>query len=203
MSFAVEKRRQLLLLLIVIALLQLKLGWWSLPLWLLFLGVAYLFRDFPRKPPAKPLDVLSPVDGKVIAIANEWNPFLKTDSVCVKIRQSMIGEFNLHSPIEGMIKLRWWPGKQSSDTTPGKSYVWWIRTDEEDDLVMAMLPRFKWLRSIHCDNQTGERIGQGKRCGFAGYNLEVSIYLPAQSAVSVEEGNMVLAGQSSIGRFVH
>ena len=203
MSFAIEKRRQLFLVLVIFALLQLQFGWWFIPVWILFIGLLYFYRDFSRKPPAKPLDVLSPVDGVVTGIAQEINPFLKSESMRVRLRQFVRGEFNFHSPIEGTIKQCWWPGKQSSDTPEGHSYAWWIQTDEGDDVVYALLPRWNWFKSIHCSVHTGERIGQGKRCGFAGYNLEVSIYLPANSVITASEGDKLLAGLDSIGHFVH
>lgn len=204
MSFAIEKRRQLFLVLVVFGLLQIQFGWWFIPMWILFLGLAYLYRDLNRKPPAKPLDVLSPIDGVVTDITTQaYNPFLKTDAVRVRLRQFLHGEFNLHSPVEGYIKQCWWPGKQSSDTPEGHSYAWWLQTDEGDDVVYALLPRWAWFRSIRCSVHTGERIGQGKRCGFAGYNLEVSIYLPANSGTNVEVGDKLLAAVDSIGHFIH
>lgn len=202
-SIAKEKRWQVYLLTALIAFSHWLFGWQVLPLWLIWLAVAYLYRDYPRKAPSKPLDVLSPVDGKVISVEEKINPYLQLQSRCVSIRQNRWGEFNLHSPIEGTVRRRWWPGKVCAETVPEDGFAWWIQTDEKDDLVIQITPRVSWLRSIRCLTQTGERIGQGKRCGFAGYELDVLLFIPEKSKLYVKPGDKLLAGQDSIAIFNH
>ncbi|HID82195.1 MAG TPA: phosphatidylserine decarboxylase [Chromatiales bacterium] len=203
LSIAKEKRWQVYLLAFLIVLLQWLFGWIVSPLWLIWIFVAYLLRDYPRKFPSKPLDVLAPVDGEVISIEEKTNLYLQINSQCISIRQNRFGEFNLHSPTEGTVRRRWWPGKVCDEAVPENGFAWWIQTDEKDDLVLEVVPAVSWLRSIRCLTQTGERIGQGKRCGFAGYALDVQLFLPAQSKIIVKPGDRLLAGQDSIAVFQH
>lgn len=203
LSIAKEKRLQVYALAVPAALLQWQFGWWALPAWLLWLFITWLHRDYARQPPAKPLDVLSPVDGRVVAVEKTFNPYLQETSWRVSIRQNWWGEFNLHSPTEGTVRQRWWPGKEKRDPVLGNGLAWWIQTDEKDNLVLEMTPTVSWLRSIHCLTQTGERLGQGKRCGFAGYALDVQLFLPETSEVAVKPGDRLLAGQDSVAVFQH
>lgn len=201
LSTAKEKRWQVYSLAAVIAFLQWWFGWWVSPLWLIWMAVAYLFRDFPRKFPSKPLDVLAPVDGEVISLEEKMNPYLQVNSQCISIRQNRLGEFNLYSPTEGTVRRRWWPGKVCDEAVPKNGFAWWIQTDEKDDLVLEIIPAISWLRSVRCLTQTGERIGQGKRCGFAGYALDVQLFLPEESRLVVKPGDKLLAGQDRIAVF--
>lgn len=203
LPIAKEKRWQVYFLAVVIVLLQWQFGWRVLPLWLIWILVAYLFRDYPRKSPSNPLGVLAPVDGVVISIEAKKNPYLETLSQCISIRQNRFGEFNLHSPTEGTVRRRWWPGKACDEAVPQNGFAWWIQTDEKDDLVLEIVPAISWLISIRCLTQTGERIGQGKRCGFAGYALDVQLFLPEKSKLTVKPGDKLLAGQNSIAVFQH
>ena len=43
--------------------------WWSLPLWIWTVFVVQFFRDPARPIPREPLAVLSPADGRIVAIS--------------------------------------------------------------------------------------------------------------------------------------
>jgi phosphatidylserine decarboxylase len=143
------------------------------------------------------------VAGVVTGISEERNPFLNRRSHRVTLRQSRLGEFNVHSPVEGKVQRRWWPGKEGvEEGVPQDCFAVWVQTDEGDDLVFAVgiTGGFRYLR---CGVQSGERLGQGRRCGFIGFGRPVDIYLPESSRVKVAVGQRVRAGSDIIGILIH
>ena len=49
---------------------------WSTPFWVLFVALLMVFREPKRIVPALPLAIISPVDGKVVAIFFTWRTAL-------------------------------------------------------------------------------------------------------------------------------
>jgi phosphatidylserine decarboxylase len=179
------------------------MGWWvSVPIWVVFVFLLYLFRDFPRQIPPLPLAAVSPADGRIGSIGLARDPFLERESLRIRIRQSRWGEFNLHSPIEGRVMRIWTREYQEAAAAKGDDLAIHIRTDERDDVVIALdaAPRFSYHR---CDVSSGERVGQGRRCGFAGFGRRLDVYLPVQSRLSTEQGARVFAGRDVLATFVH
>ncbi|MDT8384749.1 MAG: phosphatidylserine decarboxylase [Gammaproteobacteria bacterium] len=184
----------------------------SAPLWLLVLVLLFLFRDPARKVPAVPLGILSPVDGKVVAIDTVDDAYLDRQALRIRIRMGITSVYSAHSPLEGKVLQQWLgsPGRAAADakdaagTADGKSirYAQWIQSDEQDDVVMVIetSPRSPRPR---CYAQSGERIGQGQRCGFIRFGSQVDVLIPLESRVAVAVGDAVLAGSDIIATLVH
>ena len=54
-----------------------------------------------------------------------------------------------------------------------------------------------------CYIRYGDRIGQGKRCGFIHLGGQVDVYLPEHSRPVVSEGDWVRSGSDVLARLVH
>ena len=185
------------------------LGWlWALPLWMLFFLVVQFFRDPPRRIPATPLGVVCPAGGRVIAVDEARDPYLKRPAKRISV---FMNAFNVHvnrSPTEGKVVERWYqPGRFFNASLDKASYenernALWIQTDEGDDIVVVQVAGLI-ARRILCDKQPGERIAQGERYGFIRFGSRVDIYLPANSQMSVELGDKVKAGSDIIAYLVH
>ncbi len=200
MLIAKEARLFLLAIGVIIALAHYKfslaLVW---PAWLLFVILLFLFRDFKRTVPPTPLAVVSPIDGKVIEVKEEHDPYLNRRAQGIHMRQSILGEFNVHSPIEGKVQNLW----VNSPTTPVyPQLAIWIQTDELDDVVMAANLK-SVLRHASCQISAGEKLGQGQRCGFIAFVCEVIIYMPATANIAIKVGQLVRAGSDKLAEFVH
>ncbi len=195
-----EARLPILVIGVFIALIHYQSGTNSIWLaWLLFAVLLFLLRDFKRAVPAIPLAVVSPVDGKVIEIAETEDPYLKRAAQSIRLRQSALGEFNVHSPIEGKVQNLW----TYSPTLPEyPQLAIWIQTDEQDDTVMAVNLR-SMLHHASCRVSAGEKLGQGQRCGFMAIACEMLIYLPATAHVFIKVGESVRAGSDKLAEFVH
>ena len=195
-----EVRLFLLVIGVLIAFVQYKFGLATIwPAWLLFVILLFVFRDFKRTVPAIPLAVVSPIDGRVIEVEQTHDPYLDRAAQCIRLRQFALGEFNVHSPIEGKVQNLW----VISPTTPAHSQLAiWIQTDEQDDAVMAA-NLSSMLRHASCRISAGEKLGQGQRCGFMAFACEVSIYLPSTAHIAIKAGQSVRAGSDKLAEFVH
>jgi len=167
-------------------------------LWIFWLLFAFLIRDFHRDIPPIPLAVISPVDGVVEDISQITNPYLKKPSSCYTIRQSLFGEFNMHSPAEGKVEQLWvrYPNSER------KALSYWIHTDEHDDIVVHVELNTKWQHggtALH----PGERVGQGRRCGFVAAGCRVHVYLPEKMQREAQVGDRVVAGRNILAHIVH
>jgi len=197
---AKEVRVPLLATGVALALIQYKFGpnyLWLV--WLLYIILLFLFRDFSRTVPAQPLAIVSPLDGTVTDITEAYDPYLQRVAQCIHLRQNALGEFNIHSPCEGKVQNIW----VVSPTEPECSRLaMWIQTDEEDNAVIAAD-----LKSIFkhatCSISAGEKLGQGQRCGFVALACNLVIYLPTSAHVVIKDGQSVRAGSDKLAEFVH
>ena len=188
-----------LLLALLGGVLALHLGGWiqSLGFWALAGLVLVLFRDPDRIIPSLPMSVLSPADGRVLEVGKVHDPYLDRDSLRVTVDMSPYGVYTTRSPVEGKILE---PPRSAADN--GNPHGVWLQTDEGDDIVLVM-NKGRLRNNPQCYVRFGDRIGQGKRCGFVHMGGRVEIYLPANSIPAVAAGTTVRAGMNVIAKLVH
>lgn len=195
-----ELRPPLLIIGVLLAIAQFNFSLASLwPYWLAFVLLLFLFRDFSREIPAVPLAVVSPVDGKITFIGEGSDPYLNRTVTNVCVKQSLIGEFNVHSPIEGKLQNIWVVSPSNPDDV---QLAMWLQTDEQDDTVMATNLNSP-LRHASINVAAGQRLGQGQRCGVMAFMCEVVLYLPKSANITVKVGQSVRAGSDKLAEFVH
>jgi len=169
---------------------------WAGPLWAAALVLVFLFRNPARPVPAQPLAVVSPVDGKVLAVEPGRDPYLERDAMQVSLRISLLSVYAMRSPTEGKVAKQWFPEKGGQSR-----YAVWVQTDEQDDIVVEVLPATMLRPS--CEIQAGERIGQGQRCGLIPFGARVKVFLPVGSRLAVAPGDRLRAGSDIIATLVH
>lgn len=182
---------------------------WSAPLWVLGAYLVYLF--YAREPvvPSLPLAVVSPAAGRVTTIDEARDPWLDRPARRVRLRLDAPGVTVLRSPAEGKVMDYWTsphpfgaePSAARKDGSPN-CYALWVRTDEGDDVIMAVsslmpVSRFK------CHVPPGQRIGQGQRNGFVYFGTYVDLLLPMASRVDVSTGERLRAGSGVVAQLVH
>jgi len=171
-------------------------GWWATPLWVFAVFTLQFFRDPPRQVPTVIRGVLCPADGKVIAIDEVEDPYLKRSSRRISI---FMNAFNVHSnraPVEGKVMERWYhPGSfvnavLDKASRENERNAIWIQTDEGDDVVAVQVAGLI-ARRILCYAQPGERVALGQRYGFIRFGSRVDLYLPPACRVTVSLGDKV------------
>ena len=96
----------------VAALLTYLAGWlWASPLWLVALFILQFFRDPERGVPAGAGAVLSPADGRIVAIENVQDPYLKRNAIKVSVFMNVFNVHSNRSPVDGEVLQKWYnPG---------------------------------------------------------------------------------------------
>ncbi|VAW84810.1 Phosphatidylserine decarboxylase [hydrothermal vent metagenome] len=175
------------------------------PLWLLCIALAYLFRDPGRVIPPAPLGVVSPADGEVLAIERVRDGYLKRDANKISIRMNRFGTYATRAPIEGKILQHWHlPINDGSDNDAVAldRYAMWLQSDENDDVVLVMAVGSQALKPV-CYHQTGERIGQGERCGLVRFGGYIEVLLPIDARIKVAVGDTLCAGSDILATLIH
>ena len=175
-------------------------------LWFIAMALAFVYRDLPREIPSAPLAVVSPVDAEVISVRTVRDPWLDRECVRIRLRPAIPGIGPLRSPVEGKV-MEYWTGTPSgyadnadTDASP-LCYTLWIQTDEGDDVVYSVRSNSR-LSRFKVDVAPGERVGHGKRNGFAYLANRVDVLLPANAHSEIEPGARVLAGSGILGKLV-
>lgn len=154
-----------------------------------------IFRDPARQIPASPLGIVSPVDGKIVAVKSEQNAFNQETFTRITIKVAPLGVFAIRSPIEGKMVKQWY------EESGGCHQYWnWVQTDEADDILWTS--RINRPSQTQCYVQPGERVGQGQRCGFLPFGYQIDVWVPKNSSVNIKEGSNVRAGESILAFIV-
>jgi len=160
--------------------------------WLIVLFLLFVFRDPARKIPPSPLGIVSPVDGEVITVDEIHDDYLDRDVKRISINMSSFGVRSVRSPTEGKVQNRWF--NTGAEKRP--HHALWVQTDENDDVVIEMIPP-KFPPPV-CKVQSGERVGQGARCGFLYLTGKINLFLPKDALVQVAVGDQVTGGSDVV-----
>ncbi len=188
---------------IALLLLAMVAVWAAIPFAILALISGYLYRDPDREVPAAPLGVVSPADGTVEFAGDSRDPFLDRDAVRITLRMGALDAYAIRSPVEGKVVRRSHraPGADREGDDGEFNYAVWIQTDEADDVVLVMTRHSSW-RAPRCYVHSGERVGQGQRCGMIRFGSRVQVFLPSGTRVGIPAGSRVQAGSDLIGTLV-
>ncbi|MBN9117455.1 MAG: phosphatidylserine decarboxylase, partial [Pandoraea sp.] len=85
---------------------------WAAPFWVIALFVLQFFRDPPRQVPQQAGAVLSPADGRIVAIETTQDPYAGREALKISVFMNV---FNVHSnraPVDGTVtKVKYFPGR--------------------------------------------------------------------------------------------
>ncbi|MBT0960406.1 phosphatidylserine decarboxylase [Denitromonas iodatirespirans] len=179
-------------------------GWFlALPFWLVFLLLLSFFRDPPRAIPSDERSILSPADGRVIAIERAHDPYLDRDSLKISISLNLFNAHSIRSPADGEVKQLWHhPGrglKAALDkaSSENERNAMWLRTTDGTDITCVQIAGLS-ARRILCDPRAGASLQRGERYGFIRFDARVDLYLPVGSKARITLGDKVLASASII-----
>jgi phosphatidylserine decarboxylase len=181
-------------------------GWaWAAPLWAAVVFVVQFFRDPPRAVPQEADAVICPADGKVIALGEVEDPYLKRPAKRVSIFMNV---FNVHSnrlPVGGEVKERWYHAGSFLNAALDKASVenernaLWLRTADGQDVVVVQVAGLI-ARRILCYVEPGQRAERGARYGFIRFGSRVDVYLPLSARFAVSLGDKVHGATDVIAR---
>ncbi|MCR4347498.1 MAG: phosphatidylserine decarboxylase [Sulfuricaulis sp.] len=179
---------------------------WAAPFWIILVFIVQFFRDPPRQIPDISGVVICPADGKVIALGEVEDPYLKRPARRVSVFMNVFNVHSNRSPVAGKIMERWYSTGKFVNAALDKASLdnernaLWIRTDDGQDIVVVQVAGLI-ARRILCYVQPGARIARGERYGFIRFGSRVDVYLPRNAQLEVSLGDKVKGAVDVIARF--
>lgn len=173
--------------------------------------IVWFFRSPPRRIPVEPGLVVSPADGKVVAIdAIEYDDFVGGPAVQIGIFLSI---FNVHinrAPVAGrVVGLRYRPGKYLNALRPESAR-------ENEQLAVRMqettAPYRRYVvrqitgaiaRRIVCWLKPGDDLARGEQFGMIKLGSRTELVLPQGPGLKIHAklGDTVLAGRTVLAEY--
>ena len=184
---------------VIAVLVNIFAGWlWALPLWLIAVFILQFFRDPARTVPQQLNAVLSPADGRIVAVENVQDPYLKRDAIKVSVFMNVFNVHSNRSPVDAEVREQWYfPGKFVNADLPKASLenernALWLKTANGFDVTCVQIAGLI-ARRILCYVKPGDHLARGQRYGFIRFGSRVDVYLPLDSRVKVGIGDKVYA----------
>jgi len=178
----------------------------SVPFWLLAVGMLLFFRDFPRHTDAAPEALISPADGTVVAVESlEETPHYDGPTLRVSIFMSVFSGHINRAPFDGTVRdVRYLPGEYQNAMKPESSQVnesnaLWLDTDHGPVTVRQISGAV--ARRIVCRAEPGMVLHRGEKFGMIKFGSRVEVYLPPGTPVLVSPGDKTKAGVTVLARF--
>ena len=192
-----------------LALLALLFGWKVIGVVFVLLtaGVAAFFRDPERTIPTGDELVVSPADGRVVAIAPVEAGALFADAMTrISIFLSPLDVHINRAPVAGRVSdVRYQAGKflpafkaEASDSNEQNALH--IVDERERNWGVVQVAGIL-ARRIVCRAKAGDMLSRGERFGLIMFGSRTDIYLPQGCRVEATEGQRVRGGETIIGRF--
>jgi len=162
--------------------------------------VAYFFRDPERSIPPEPGLLLSPADGKIVAVNPLQHDPAQPSGMLVSIFLSVFDVHINRVPIAGtVVDVRYQPGK----------FLPAFRADASDlneqNMVTLQAGGTRVIikqiagilaRRIVCYVKAGDKLSTGQRFGLIRFGSRVDIFIPPEFAVCARLGQRVRGGES-------
>jgi phosphatidylserine decarboxylase len=177
--------------------LSVLLGWWGVTGvgLVLTVGVALFFRDPERNIPQSPETIVSPADGRIMAIVSE-NTQTRRISIFLSVWDVHINR----APYGGLVRsIVYTPGKFLAAYRPEASVV-----NEANTMTIAAHGRefiVKQIagvlaRRIVCRVRPGDTLEKGQRYGLIRFGSRTDLLLPATAEIAVQVGDVVRGGET-------
>lgn len=165
------------------------------------ISLAFLLRDPTQDIPSLPLALVSPAHAMVDSIETVNDPWLERKAVRIRLRMSPLDIYSLRSPIEGKVVNQWSRSKDAENAH--RKFAFWVKSDEDDDVVIAINLNRLSARLFRFYVHSGERIGHGQRCGFLYFGGIIDVYIPEHSKIKTSPGEHIASGSGILAQIVH
>ncbi|MBW8067899.1 MAG: phosphatidylserine decarboxylase [Ferrovum sp.] len=185
-----------------IAMVSLCVEWglgflWALPFWVLTLFVLQFFRDPPRLVPVGEQFILSPADGRIVAIMPVQDPWLQRPAVKVSVFMNVFNVHSNRSPVHGKVRhVEYHPGlfvnadlDKASEANERNAVI----LDTPHGALTCVQVAGLIARRILCYVVPGSEVSAGERYGFIRFGSRVDLYLPPEVRIRVALGDVVKA----------
>jgi len=178
---------------------------WALPFWAISLFILQFFRDPAREIPDDPQAVLSPADGRIVAVEKVRDPYLDRDALKISVFMNVFNVHSNRSPVDGTVKQRWYHAGSFLNAALDKASLenernaLWLQTRSGADVTCVQIAGLI-ARRILCYVEAGAGLERGQRYGFIRFGSRVDVYLPLNAEVKAALGDKVYATESILAR---
>ena len=172
-----------------------------MPLWLAALFVLQFFRDPPRQIPGDERTVVSPADGRIVAVQATRDPYLERDAVKVSVFMNVFNVHSNRSPVDAEVRQAWYNAGRFLNAALDKASLenernaLWLRSTTGADVTCVQIAGLI-ARRVLCYVKVGDRLARGDRFGFIRFGSRVDVYLPPAASVKAALGDKVRGGSS-------
>ena len=181
------------------------LGVWLVAIlaWTAVLFIAQFFRDPRRVAPEDPTAVLSPADGRIVAVERARDPYLERDALKISVFMNVFNVHSNRSPVDGLVKNKWYHAGRFFNAALDKASAQNERcalhiTSETGAEITCVQIAGLIARRILCYAERGDRLARGQRYGFIRFGSRVDVYLPAGATPRVAIGDKVYATTTAL-----
>ena len=175
---------------VVVALVTGAISFWlGLVFWLVAIFVIQFLRDPTRQAPQGEALVLSPADGRIVAVEEVDDPYAGRRALKISVFMNV---FNVHSnqmPVSGRItKVEYFKGKfvnADLDKASIENERNAIVIERADGQIVTS------VRRILCYAKVGQELSATQRYGFIRFGSRVDVYLPLNAKPLVAIGDKV------------
>jgi len=166
--------------------------------WIIALFVLQFFRDPPREIPQDADAVLSPADGRIVAVERVNDPYVQREAIKISVFMNVFNVHSNRSPVDGTVQQAWYfPGKflnadLDKASTENERNALWLKTANGADITSVQVAGLI-ARRILCYVKVGDTLTRGQRYGFIRFGSRVDVYLPLNAIVKVGIGDKVSA----------
>jgi phosphatidylserine decarboxylase len=186
------------------------LGWGLQFSGLVWLGLlwtgccALFFRNPGRVIPTAQRAIVSPADGRVVAIEEEDEPYFGRGRMRrVSIFLSVANVHMNRMPVAGRIEgVQYCPGKfmmafRPKASSDNERNAIWVKGERADCVVVQIAGLI--ARRIVSYLQSGDVVERGMRCGLIRFGSRVDVYVPLEATLNIQRGDCVRGGSSILG----
>lgn len=170
----------------------------SIPFWIIALFVLQFFRDPQRVAPEGDNLVLSPADGRIVAVEEVYDIYAQRDAIKISVFMNVFNVHSNRSPVDGSVKkVQYFSGKFFNAALDKASL------ENERNAMVLETPTGHTVTAVQvaglvakrilCYAQEGNQLKHGQRYGFIRFGSRVDVYLPLGSRPSVVIGDKVSA----------
>lgn len=179
--------------------------WWALPGALLALGFLFFFRDPERPLPADQSLILSPADGRVMAVgpagadapAGTWQQ--------ITIFLSPLDVHVNRAPVSGRVTRvtykagQFLPAYRPESGALNEQSEVWVDHDGRTAVFRQVVGLL--ARRVVCRVHEGDELAVGARVGVMKFGSRMDVFLPTDIRVQVKAGDRVVAATTVLGRW--
>lgn len=175
----------------------------SIPFWIIALFVLQFFRDPQRVAPEGDNLVLSPADGRIVAVEEVYDIYAQRDAIKISVFMNVFNVHSNRSPVDGTVKkVQYFSGKFFNAALDKASLEnernAMVLETHDGRTVTAVQVAGLVAKRILCYAKQGDELKRGQRYGFIRFGSRVDVYLPLGSRPRVVIGDKVSATSTAL-----